>query len=341
MASDVLVQVTRGGMIECVHRGSIAVVNSDGLLLYGKGEPAMYSFLRSSAKPVQAVPVVESGAADHFKLTEKEVAIFCASHSGEEQHTETVYSILEKIGLQEEALSCGTHMPMYMPTAKEMIIAGKKSTEVHCNCSGKHSGMLTYAQHMGYPVQGYTEPDHPVQKAALKEISYFAEMKEEKVATGVDGCGVVVFGIPLYNMALSFARLADPDKLPAAKAEAVKRITAAMMKYPEMVGGTGRLCTDLMANTHGKLFAKSGAEGVYTVGIPDRKIGIAVKIDDGSSRGIGCVIIEVLKQLGVLDQSELEALKNHHWIIQKNHRGDSVGEIKPVFELSTMGGIKG
>ena len=341
MASDVLVQVTRGDMVECVHRGSIAVVNSEGKLLYGKGEPGMYSYLRSSAKPVQAIPVVESGAADRFKLTEKEIAIFCASHNGEEQHTETVFSILSKIGLQEEALACGTHMPIYMPTTKAMIVAGEKSTEVHCNCSGKHSGMLTYAQHMGYPIQGYTEAEHPVQKAALKEISYFADMKEEKVVCGIDGCGVVVFGIPVYNMALTFARLADPEKLPEAKGAAVKRITAAMMNYPEMIGGTGRLCTDLMKHTNGKLFAKSGAEGVYTVGVPSQKIGIAVKIDDGNSRGIGCVIIEVLKQLEILDQNELEALKQHHWIIQKNHRGDLVGEVKPVFELSTMGGIEG
>ena len=340
MASDILVQVTRGDMVECVHRGSIAVVNSEGKLLYGKGEPAMYSYLRSSAKPVQAIPVVESGAADHFNLTEKEIAIFCASHSGEEQHTETVFSILKKIGMEENAFACGTHMPVYLPAAKALIVAGKKSSEVHCNCSGKHSGMLTYAQFQGYPIEGYTEAEHPVQKAALKEVSYFAAMKEEKVVCGVDGCGVVVFGMPVYNMALMFARLADTDQLPEAKSAAVQRIIAAMMKYPEMVGGTGRLCTDLMTHTNGKLFAKSGAEGVYTVGVPDRKIGIAVKIDDGNSRGIGCVIIEVLKQLGILDLDELEALRKHHWITQKNHRNDVVGEIKPAFELSTMGGMK-
>jgi len=300
----------------------------------------MYSYLRSSAKPVQAVPVIESGAADHFNLTEKEIAIFCASHSGEEQHTETVMGILEKLGLQEESLECGTHMPVYLPAAKALIVAGKKSTPVHCNCSGKHSGMLTYAVYQDYPLKEYVHPEHPVQKAALSEIAFFADMKEEKIATGIDGCGVVVFGMPVYNMALTFARLADPDQLPEAKGKAVRRITAAMMAYPEMIGGTGRLCTDLMAHTNGKLFAKSGAEGVYTVGIPDRKIGIAVKIDDGNSRGIGCVIIEVLKQLDIIDSKELEALSHHHWIRQKNHRNDTVGEIKPAFELSTMGGFK-
>ncbi len=340
MASDVLVQVTRGDMVECVHRGNIAVVDSTGKLLYAKGEPGMYSYLRSSAKPVQAVPVVESGAADRFGFSKKEIALFCASHSGEEQHTEVVMDVINRIGLQEDALQCGTHMPFYPPTAKKMIMADEKSTPKHCNCSGKHSGMLTYAVHMGYPVEGYYQKDHPVQKAALKEIAYFADMKEADVACGIDGCGVVVFGIPVYNMALSYARLADPDTLPSAKAEAVRRITAAMIAHPEMVGGTGRLCTDLMTQAHGKLFAKSGAEGVYTVGIPSLKMGIALKIDDGSSRGIGCVIIEVLRQLDILNRDEIESLKHHYWITQKNHRGDVVGEIKPAFELSTMGGLK-
>jgi len=332
--SEILVQVTRGDIVECVHWGSLAIVDSAGKTLFSAGSPGLYSYLRSSAKPIQAIQVVESGAADHFGLTEKEVAIFCASHSGEEYHTETVMGILEKIGVTEEALQCGTHLPIYGPCATQMVREGRKSTARHSNCSGKHSGMLTYAVYKGYPVEGYYKPEHPVQQAALAEIAYFAGMKPEDIVCGVDGCGVVVFAMPVYNMAYSFARLADPDQLPAAKAAAVKRITAAMRAYPEMIGGTDRFCTDLMTAAKGKVFAKSGAEGVYCVGIPERKIGIALKIDDGNSRGIGAVIVEVLRQMGVLSAAEIAALNKHHNPILHNFRGDTVGEIKAVVDLN-------
>ncbi len=340
MSSDVLVHVTRGDMVECVHRGSIAVVDSTGKLLYGLGEPGMYSYLRSSAKPIQAVPAVESGAADHFDLTDKELALFCASHNGEEKHTSAVMGILKKLGLDESDLDCGAHMPMYPPASKALIQSKEKATSRHCNCSGKHAGMLAYALYRGYQKEGYVKQEHPVQKTALKEIAYFADMPEEAVATGVDGCGVVVFGMPIYNMALSYARLADTEQFTKEKTHAVNRITGAMMNYPEMVAGTKRLCSELMAKTNNKLFAKSGAEGVYTVGIPARKMGIAVKIDDGANRGIGPVVIEVLKQLEILDAEELENLQDLHWVSQKNHRKDVVGEVKPVFKLDTMGGLK-
>ncbi|MGI5839207.1 MAG: asparaginase [bacterium] len=331
--SEILVQVTRGDIVECVHRGSLAIVDSTGKMLFSAGSPGMYSYLRSSAKPIQAIPVVESGAADHFSLTEREIAVFCASHSGEEKHTETVLGILAKIGVEEEALQCGTHLPLYGPCATQMVREGRKSTARHSNCSGKHSGMLTYAVYKGYPLEGYYKPEHPVQKAALAEIAYFAGMDPQDIVCGVDGCGVVVFAMPVYNMAYSFARLADPDQLPVTKAAAVKRITAAMRAYPEMIAGTDRFCTDLMTAAKGKVFAKSGAEGVYCVGIPERKLGIALKIDDGNSRGIGAVIVEVLLQMGVLGAEEAAGLQKHHKPVLHNFRGDTIGEIRSLIDL--------
>ncbi len=335
--SEVLVQVTRGPIVECVHRGSMAIVDSSGKMLYGVGDTGLFTYLRSSAKPVQAIPVVESGAADHFHLTDKEVSIFNASHSGEEIHTETVMSILGKIGLTEEALQCGTHLPFYPPTATQMVREGRSSTARHSNCSGKHSGMLTYAQFKGYPVEGYYKLEHPVQQAALAELAYFAGVDKEEVVCGVDGCGVVVFAVPVYNMAWMYAKLADPDVLPPGKAAAARRLTGLMRTYPEMVAGTGRLCTDLMREAHGKVFAKSGAEGVYTVGVPERKLGIALKIEDGNARGIGAVIVETLRQLGVLDEAEVAALSKHHKPELHNFRGDTVGEIKAVVDLKYKG----
>lgn len=331
--AEVLVEVRRGELVESCHRGHMAVVNSKGELLYSVGDPNFMSYWRSSAKPVQAIPVIESGAMEKWGITPKEIALFCASHSGEEFHVEGVLGVLKKIGFDMEELRCGSHLPYYKKAAAEILKKGEEPSTLHCNCSGKHAGMLVVCKQRGYQLDNYTKLDHPLQQELLETISGFCKYPKEKVIIGIDGCGVPVYGLPVYNWALAYAYLADPTVLTQDRQKSVEIITDAMIAHPEMVGGTDRICTDLMRVSRGNLVAKAGAEGVYCVGIKDQKLGFAIKMEDGSPRGRGPAIIEALKQLGALDKQQLEELKSHHYPENRNHRNDLCGVVKPVFKL--------
>lgn len=332
--SEKLVEIVRGDLVESIHRGDLAVVDYTGRLLYSVGDPqGKITFIRSASKPIQAIPIITSGAADHFGFTEQELAVFCASHAAEQIHVETVLGILEKIGLTASALQCGRHLPFNKEAADKLVRSGQEPSEVHCNCSGKHSGMLALAQHMGWDVASYLSIEHPVQQAMLQSMATFAGMEAKDIAIGVDGCGVPVFGLPVYNMALAWARLANPEGLDSANAQAAQRITRAMTAHPLLVAGTGRLCTGLMTHLNGRLVAKSGAEGVYCVGILGQGIGIAVKIEDGNGRATGPAIIDALRQIGFLTPADLENLKEFHNPIIYNHRRDVVGETRAAFTL--------
>jgi L-asparaginase II len=334
MAKD-LVHVIRGGLVESIHRGDLAVVDWQGNLLFSVGEPRdKVTFIRSSSKPIQALTVVESGATEHFGLSEAEIAVMCASHGGEEEHVDTVRSILGKIGLSEEALQCGTHLPSHKPTGEAMVKAGLTPTEIHCNCSGKHSGMLTLCRYMGWDIDGYTELSHPVQQAMLQKMARFADIPAEDIVIGTDGCGVPVFGLSIYHMAKSFASLANPSELNAGEQKAALTVTRAMMKHPFNVAGSGRICTDLMKAAGGRVFAKSGAEGVYCAGVPELGIGIALKAEDGNgARCSAPSVVEALRQLGVLNPDMLMKLKDQANPTLYNHRKQVIGEVKAVFTL--------
>lgn len=335
MAQD-LVHVIRGGLVESIHRGDLAVVDWQGNLLYSVGNPReKVTFIRSSSKPIQALTVVESGAIEHFGLDDAEIAVMCASHGGEEEHVNTVRSILTKIGLSEAALQCGTHLPSHKPTGEAMRRAGLTPTEIHCNCSGKHSGMLALCRYMGWDVSDYADLAHPVQQAMLHKMARFADMPAEDILTGTDGCGVPVFGLSVYHMAKAFARLANPSLMAHAEQAAAARVTKAMMKYPFNVAGTGRICTDLMTVADGKVFSKSGAEGVYCAGVPELGLGIALKAEDGNgARCSAPSIVEALRQLNVLDADMLEKLKQQANPTLYNHRKQAIGEVKAVFTLN-------
>ena len=308
-----LVHVTRGGRVESVHYGDVAIVDATGRLIAYAGAPKeKFAFWRSSAKPFQAMPVVESGAVEEYGITEKEMAIFCASHNGEIFHTDAVESILKKIGLDPSYLQCGYHDPLYAPRAAELKAAGIKASEIHCNCSGKHSGMLTLNQKMGADPSYYTELRHPVQQAMLQSVSEFTGVDKEDIPIGIDGCGVPVHGLSVYNMALAWARLVNPI---------------------EMIAGTGRLCSVLMSAAPGKIVAKSGAEAVYGFAIPELGWGMSVKTADGGSRATNAAVLGVLRQLHILNEKEWETLLPYEVRTLRNHRNDIIGEIKPAVEL--------
>ena len=227
---ETLVELTRGGLVEIRHRGVIAIVDSDGTVRRSIGDTEQYVFLRSSAKPLQVIPLIETGTADHFGFTERELAVMMASHNGEAFHVETVRSILDKIGLDEGALQCGVHAPGHKPTARELWRRGEKPTAVHNNCSGKHSGMLALAVRQGHPLDDYTSLDHPVQVQIRAAVADFVGLRPEQIEVAIDGCGVPVFGCPMWRAAHGYARLVDPADLPEPRRNACLRAVTAMQK---------------------------------------------------------------------------------------------------------------
>ncbi|HZH91413.1 MAG TPA: asparaginase [Pyrinomonadaceae bacterium] len=335
-----LVEVTRGSITESRHHGHVVAVDGDGHVVAQLGAPEIVTYLRSSAKPLQALPLVSTGAADRFNFTPQEIAVACGSHSGEPVHEETVAAMLAKTGLGAGALKCGIHEPFGKEAARELRQDGKQPRVLQNNCSGKHTGMLALALHLGGAPETYDEPDNPAQLAIAETIARFSDIPPENIIAGLDGCGVPVFAIPVRVMALTYARLVrPPDSFDAETRAASARIVAAMRAHPELVGGMSeRLDTELM-RAAGGVVSKVGAEGVYTVGIQPsarwpRGLGLALKIEDGEDkRARPTVVIESLRQLGVLDDDALERLARYAKFVVRNHRGDKVGEVHASFEL--------
>lgn len=339
--SDHLVEVWRGPIIESRHSGHLIAVDGNGRRICSLGSPETVTYLRSSGKPFQALPVVFSGAADRFGFSEQEVAIACGSHNGEPTHVETVRSMLRKIGLPESALKCGVHEPYSVDVARDLIRREEQPTAIQNNCSGKHAAMLALAKHLGAPTDTYDQQANQVQQMILQTVSDFSGVPANEIVLGTDGCGVPVFAIPVQAMALMYARLVSPPpSIPAEVRAACKRIIDAMINFPVMIGGTkDRLDTELIRAGAGQLISKIGAEGVYTIGVlPSQDwpegIGFALKVEDGDDRRARPpAVIDALRQLGVLSETDLRSLSNYSPAIIKNRRGDSVGEARAAFTL--------
>jgi L-asparaginase II len=287
-------------------------------------------FYRSAAKPLQALPLVEERVVERLGLNEAELALCCASHNGEPVHVEGALGILRKAGLGVDALACGPHIPMGVDAAERLAACGERPTRAHNNCSGKHAGMLAFAVAQGWPVEGYNRPEHPVQQRMLVEVARWSELDAGAVATGVDGCGVVCFALPLERMALSFARFARA----AREGEGAARVVAAMSRQPHMIAGTGRLCTALMTRAPGRVFVKTGAEGVYCAGVPGQDLGVAIKVLDGARRAADVAIVAVLKLLGVLEPEDVAELAAFAAPDVLDTRGEVVGSVRGVFEFA-------
>ncbi|HZS04480.1 MAG TPA: asparaginase [Blastocatellia bacterium] len=340
--SAALVEVTRGGLVESLHRGCIAAVDARGELIASVGDVTTKTHYRSAAKPFQAIPLVAAGAADHFRLTPRELAVAIASHSGEAIHVSAVASILNKIGLGENALLCGAHMPFDTAAEKQLRAEGRQPSTLHNNCSGKHAGMLALARFLGEPIEDYINPSHPIQQQIRVTLALFADIPVDEIAIAIDGCSAPVFGLPVEAMARSYAQLVAvrqteiPDNLHGS----AQRVVRAMLEYPEMIGGTsGRLDTDLMRVARGRIISKVGAEGVQLLGVLPRPdyphgLGIAIKIEDGDTRRArDPVVIETLRQLELLGTDELAQLDRYAHSIIRNHRHLEVGEVRTCFKL--------
>ena len=333
METPILAKVIRGETVESVHRGHVIAIDGDGKLLFEIGDTRTVTFFRSACKPFQAMPLITSGAAGEFGFADDEIALACASHSGESMHVEIAARMLEKIGLSESDLQCGKHLPFSEIESERLLRVNAEITQLHNNCSGKHAAMLAFAKRINADTDRYLLPQSPVQQAILKTISIFCELQTKDIAIGIDGCCAPNFAMPLASMARGFLNLAAPhdDFADDVVRGAAARIVLAMIEYPELIGGSERLDTILMKAAPGKIISKVGADGVWLCGIlPSEKFpkgaAIALKIEDGDDkRGRPVLAIEMLRRFGILAH---EDLREYSPMPIKNRRGDVVGHVE-------------
>jgi L-asparaginase II len=333
MSNPVLIEVLRGALVESRHSGAAAVVDADGGRVFTLGDVERPVYPRSAVKALQALPLIESGAADRYGLAPEALALACASHSGEPGHAATATRMLELAGLDADALKCGAHWPLHQPSAQALARAGGTAGAVHNNCSGKHAGFLCVACAIGADRAHYTEPAHPVQrlvKATLEDLTR-ASLTDEFSAT--DGCSVPTWAMPLGALARGFARFGTGQGLAPERAKAATRLREACAAHPWHVAGTGRFCTQVMQRLGARVFVKTGAEGVYCAALPEQGLGIAVKCDDGAGRAAEAITAALLARFlpGDADRAALEpfvrpALRNWNSI--------AVGAIRPTQTLT-------
>ncbi len=335
-----IIEVTRGkeesgrDFIESRHRCHVAVVRPDGSVVESWGDIDQPIYGRSAIKPMLAVGLLESGAADAFKLDNAEIALACASHSGEPQHVNTVRAWLKRIGLSVGDLECGAHMPYNEPAMREMVREGIEPDASHNNCSGKHSGFLTTAVHLGLPTRGYIQYEHPIQQRLLAIMEEMCDLPLRHVPRGIDGCGIPTIAIPISHTARSMAKLAAPGNLPSARIDAARRIVHAMTAEPMMVSGSGEFGAEVMRVAGGKAAIKGGAEGIYTGIVPGMGLGICIKTEDGTSRGAEAAIGNVLAKLGVLSEAERKALEGRLTPVLSNRAGTKIGRIHAAIDAA-------
>ena len=327
-SKSAIIEVTRGEMVESRHRGRFAVVDAHGKVVMSAGDPEQPIYARSAIKPLQALVLVESGAAEAFGLGDAELSLACASHNGELPHTRTVQSWLGEIGCRVSDLECAAHLPYDETTAKAMLRADQEPTAAHNNCSGKHSGFLSFCRHQGIDTRGYIEFAHPVQQRVLGVLEMMSGLDLSRAPRGIDGCGIPVIGIPLGNLALAMARFADPWDQPEARQQACSRLRRAIRQEPFMIAGSGRFCSRVITETRGRAIVKTGAEGVFCAALPDHGLGIALKIEDGATRAAETLMAGLLQNLEIIGQSESERLADALNPVIRNRAGRTVGELR-------------
>lgn len=319
-----LVHVLRGGKVESIHRGDIVAVDSNGKILFSYGNPQKRTFWRSAAKPFQVLPLLRNNGYGYYKLELNELALMTASHGGEVEHVKTVKKLLNKIGKSVKHLECGISKPMHKETYINMLKNNIPFSAANNPCSGKHASMIAYGLISGYDLTEYIKKEHVIQKQMLEVISEVTHLKIEDIDIAIDGCGVPVFGLPIYNMALAYSHLINSEDLH------MKKVVQAMTNYPYYVAGTGRLDTILMEETNGKILAKLGAESVYCMGIINQGISIALKIEDGSYRPLNVIVPKLLLNHKFINSTEYDRITNRLTLDIRNNRGEIVGIFKSI-----------
>lgn len=319
-----MVELWRGGILESTHSGHAVICDARGDIVQSWGDPSRIMFPRSSCKMVQALPLLESGAADRFGLTSKQIALSCASHQGEALHVNMARDWLTGLDMGEADLRCGAHEPYDKTERNRLITDHEAPCQLHNNCSGKHSGFLTLNKHLGGDSE-YTEVDHPLQRAIRQATEEVAD--ETAAGFGIDGCSAPNFAISMHGLARSMAKFAAASDGGNTREKAMYRLTRAMTAHPELVAGDGRACTELMHAMDGRVALKTGAEAVFIAIIPEQKLGLAIKIEDGSSRASEAVLVALLSRIGVLNEQHPLAQKRLP-APQINCRGKQTGELR-------------
>ncbi|PJA27025.1 MAG: asparaginase [candidate division Zixibacteria bacterium CG_4_9_14_3_um_filter_46_8] len=331
-----MVYAYRGDNVESIHRGSAVICDCEGRITFEVGNPEFSTYMRSVAKPFQVIPLIETGAARKFGFTNREIAIMSGSHSGEDVHVKTLGDILNKAGLSESDLKCGVHIPHYYAVKSITPRPSDVFSPLHNNCSGKHASMLALCKFKSWLIDEYLGFDHPCQKMILKAVADACHYPTEKIGRGVDGCGAPVFALPLKNIAQGMAQLLSPNTVPREIAKVYSGITLAMREYPEMVSGEGRFDYEIAKVTNGRIISKAGAEGVQLFGLPDARIGGAIKIEDGSRRAAYPATVEFLYQTGNLSEKEVSDLGRFATPEILDHNNEIVGRIRSRFEVRKM-----
>jgi len=338
--SPVLARVLRGGRVESLHRGDVAVVDEDGRLLASCGDPDRRVFVRSAAKPFQALPLLERGGAEVFRLAAPEIALMCASHGGEPRHVRAASRMLSRGGFSERNLACGPHLPLDERSARALLARGEKPTRLHNNCSGKHAGLLLACRLLGFRPSGYEKRDHPIQREIAARLSDFSAVPVSRIPTAVDGCSLPVFRLGLSALARAYAGLTARRRREESPQERDARflLVRSMIGSPAMVAGRGRFTSDFLEAGRGRWIGKEGAEGVYAIALAprrsgDKSLGIAFKIEDGSPRPRDAVALEILNRLGCLPASVRRRLVSYLSPVIRNARGSDVGRIEAAVSL--------
>jgi len=326
--NPVLVEVLRDPVVESAHRGAACVVDSAGAVVAAWGDIDRPVPPRSAIKPLQALPLIETGAADACGYGAEEIALACASHSATPRQTALVRSMLERVGLDEGALACGGQPPLDREADMALARAGQPWTRLHDNCSGKHAGFLATAVHLGEPVVGYHLADHPVQRRIAAVLDDLCGVRVDALPRGIDGCGIPVWSLPLRALARGLAGLARPAGLALGRAAAARRVAAAVAMHPDLVAGPDRFDTALMSGTGGRILAKGGAEGVQVAWISETGLGIAIKVDDGGGRAAGVALGGVLRTLDLLLPEEADALADLLAPAVRTRTGAVVGALR-------------
>jgi L-asparaginase II len=334
-ANPVLIEVMRGPAAESRHRGAFVVVDASGKIVWATGDPQMPFYPRSAAKPLQALPLIETGAADRFALTERELALACASHKGEPAHVAAVEAWLARIGLDPSFLECGIQPPRTAEAAEKVIRQGLPLNAAYHNCSGKHSGFLTACVASGDAIKGYIEAGHPAQKRVTQALAEMTGCNLCRLPFGRDGCSIPTYYMPLEGLALGMARLADPAKLPQSRADAGRRLLDAMAAEPFYVNGTGGFTTEVMLAAPA-VRVKGGAEGVYAAALPAMGLGVALKIEDGAMRAAECAMAHILRGLGCFTGDQEAVLAPFLNPLIMTNAGREAGAIRPVFHAEPI-----
>ena len=338
MIDPIVVEIVRGGLVESRHRGAIAVVDAGGKKIFTAGDVANPVFPRSAVKPFQALPLVESGAAEKFGLSDDELALCCASHNGEPAHVRGVERILTKAGFDASALACGTHWPASQSAAMALARAGAAPSALHNNCSGKHAGFLCVARAMQFDPSGYWRPDHAVQQrvhAVLEDLTGVTLPPDRRA---IDGCSVPTWALPLENLALAFARFGSGRGFAPERAAAAARLLAACVREPWYVAGSGRFCTEIMQLLGAQALVKTGAEGVMCAALPALALGVAIKCDDGAGRAAEALMAATLARLLTLDDRQRAALGRFAQPKIRNWNDIETGELRVCLEFDGLAG---